>query len=110
MEIVLSTRNPSKIEQIRSLLFGLDVTILSLDDVGVVGDVIEDGQTLEENATKKARYAQSRVPHWAIADDTGLFIDALGGKPGIHAARWAGEDLSTEERMRFALRQMSDIP
>lgn len=74
-----------------------------MDEAGVEGEAIEDGLTLEENATKKALYASQKAGGvWAMADDTGIFITALDGRPGIHAARWAG-DVSTEEIMRYCL-------
>lgn len=110
MKIVLSTRNQSKAGQIKDLLRGLDVEVLTLDEAGVAGQAVEDGQTLEANALSKADFARRQTGEWALADDTGLFIDALGGLPGINAARWAGAGLSTEERMNFALKQMKEVP
>jgi XTP/dITP diphosphohydrolase len=109
MELILSTRNQSKAEQIRALLGTLPLRLLTLDDVGIAGEAVEDGLTLEENALKKARFAQEQTGKWAIADDTGLFIDALGGQPGIHAARWAGRDKSTEEIMLHTLGKLRDV-
>lgn len=108
-KIILSTKNPSKAEQITQVLSGLSVEILTLDEVGIKGEAIENGQTLEENAFKKARFAK-QDGKWSMADDTGLFIDALDGKPGIHAARWAGEQASTEEIMLFTLGKLRNIP
>lgn len=110
MEIILSTRNRSKIDQIKGMLGGLDLTVLSLSEAGIEGDAIEDGQTLEENAFKKAIFANQQTGKWAMADDTGFFIDVLDGKPGIHAARWAGDGLSAEEVMRFTLDKLKNIP
>jgi len=110
MEIILSTRNRSKVEQIKEVLAGLPVLVLSLDEAGVEGEVNEDGTTLEENALKKALFATRQSGKWAIADDTGLFIDAWGGKPGIHAARWAGGGLSTEEIMHRTLKKLEGLP
>ncbi len=110
MEIILSTRNQSKVTQIKNILDGLDLTVLSLSDANIEGEAVEDGTTLEENALKKALFASKQTGKWAIADDTGLFIDAWGGKPGIHAARWAGDGLSTEEIMRRTLRKLEGVP
>ncbi|MEK7635378.1 MAG: non-canonical purine NTP pyrophosphatase [Patescibacteria group bacterium] len=109
MEIILSTRNRSKIDQIKALLNGLDIQVLSLDEAGIEGEAVEDGATLEENAFKKASFASKQTGKWAIADDTGLFIDALDGKPGIHAARWAGDDLTTGQIRDFTLAQLKDV-
>lgn len=110
MEIILATRNRSKIDQIKAIFVGLDVEVLSLADVGVEGEAVEDGLTLEENAFKKALFANEKTGKWVVADDTGLFIDAMGGRPGIHAARWAGDGLKTEEVMRYTLDQLKNVP
>lgn len=108
MNIVLSTRNPSKIIQIKAVFTNIPITVLSLTDVGIDGEAVEDGATLEENAVKKALFAH-RPGEWAMADDTGLFIDALDGKPGVHAARWAGETASTDEITQHTLRQLEGV-
>lgn len=110
MEIILGTRNPSKIEQIRAIFSDLDIKILSLDDAGIEGEAIEDGGTLEENAHKKAIFASHPTGKWSMADDTGLFIDALDGRPGINSARWAGENATTEEILNFVLEKLRGVP
>src|SRR3989338_8742978 len=110
MRIILSTHNKSKAEQIKASLAGLPVEVLTLDEIGESESAIEDGTTLEENALKKAHFARGRSNVWGLADDTGLFIDALGGAPGIHAARWAGDSLSTEDIMRFTLKKLEGVP
>lgn len=108
MDIILATRNPSKAKQIGAVFAGLPITIKSLDDFGIEGEAVEDGSTLEENAMKKASYAWEKSAHqWSMADDTGVFISALNGAPGIHAARWAG-NVSTEEIMHHTLRLLKD--
>ena len=109
MRIILSSRNISKAKQIRAALTGLSFEVLTLDDVHIMEGALEDGATLEENALKKARFAWEKTrssKSWTIADDTGFFIDALGGRPGIHAARWAGENVSTEDIMNFTLKKL----
>lgn len=108
-DLILSTGNPSKAEQIRALLAGVPLNIKTATEAGFTGEPVEDGSTLEENAEKKARYVW-RPGLWAAADDTGLFIDALNGEPGIRAARWAGEGKPTAEIMQYALLRMRDIP
>lgn len=110
MNIILSTRNPSKADQIRAIFNNLPITIKTLEDMGITGEAIEDGTTLEENSKKKALYAHrnSDGTYWTMADDTGLFISALNGEPGIHAARWAG-DVSTEETLAYCLKRLSGI-
>jgi XTP/dITP diphosphohydrolase len=110
MDIILSTRNPGKAEQIKALFADSAFNIITLDDAGIEGEVVEDGATLEENSLKKAVFAHEKAPSmWSMADDTGFFIDALHGEPGIQAAHWGGANISGEERMCFALKQMEGV-
>ena len=92
MKIVLASRNKKKIEELRQLLSELlaDVEVLSLDDVGIVGDIEENGTTFEENALIKARVA-AESGYIGVADDSGLTVDALGGEPGVYSARYAAK-------------------
>lgn len=108
MEIILATRNPSKAEQIKNIFSGSSFIIKTLIEAKIEGDAVEDGITLNENALKKARYAfnASGYKSWTMADDTGLFIDTLNGEPGIKAARWAGENATTEEIMNHCLKRL----
>jgi XTP/dITP diphosphohydrolase len=108
MNIILSTRNPSKAEQIKAVFTSLPISVLTLSDRGIEGEAVEDGVTLEENSLKKALFAH-RLGEWAMADDTGLFIDALDGKPGVYAARWAGETATTDEITQYTLKQLQGI-
>lgn len=108
MKIILSTGNQSKAEQIRAIFTGLSILVCTLDDEGIEGEAIEDGITLEENALKKALFAH-RPGTWSMADDTGLFINFLDGMPGVYAARWAGEDASTDEITQYTLRQLEGV-
>jgi XTP/dITP diphosphohydrolase len=108
MDIVLSTRNPSKAEQIKAVFAGVPINVLTLSDVGIEGEAVEDGTTLEENAMKKALFAH-RPGTWSMADDTGLFIPALGGRPGVYAARWAGETATTDEITQHTLKQLEGV-
>lgn len=107
VKIILSTTNPSKAEQIKAMFTNPFIEVLTLSEAGIEGEAIEDGFTLGENAMKKVLYVKERLvePSWIMADDTGLFISALDGKPGIHAARWAG-DVSTEEITQHTLKQL----
>lgn len=109
LELVLATRNPSKALEIQRLFVDTPFLVLTLDEAGIKGEAVEDGATLGENARKKARFAHKALggTHHCIAEDTGLFIRALGGRPGIHAARWAGSGKSTEEIMQHTLREMN---
>ena len=113
INIILSTRNPSKAEQIGAVLKGIDAKILTLDDAEIEGQGVEDGSSLEENATKKAVFAFENKPlsltAWTMSDDSGLFINALHGEPGIEAATWAGEHATTSEITQHTLQQLKGV-
>ncbi|MFA6407606.1 MAG: non-canonical purine NTP pyrophosphatase [Candidatus Paceibacterota bacterium] len=111
MNIILSTRNPSKAEQIKALFNNPNITIQTLADVGIEGEATEDSLTLYGNALKKALFAKefSNPKDWVMAEDTGIFIDALNGDPGVYSARWAGEGASTEDVLKYCLKKMEGI-
>ena len=94
MKIVLSTRNQHKIDELQMLLsqYLKNIQVLSLDDVGFVGDIEENGTTFEENAMIKARAAAEFSGLISVADDSGLTVNALNGAPGIYSARYSGVD------------------
>ncbi|MBI4435133.1 RdgB/HAM1 family non-canonical purine NTP pyrophosphatase [Candidatus Uhrbacteria bacterium] len=108
-KLIFATHNPGKIEEMRQLVVGLGVEVLSADEAGVHNDVVEDGVTFEENALKKARFVASATGEWAVADDSGIMIDALDGRPGVHTARWAGESAGDEGLIRHTLEQLKDV-
>lgn len=89
--LVLATRNPGKIQEFRGLLSGFDVTVKGLDEFGPIPPVVEDGKTFEENAYKKACHTARVLGLPALADDSGLVVETLGGEPGVLSARYAGE-------------------
>jgi XTP/dITP diphosphohydrolase len=91
MKVVLATHNRDKIREIREILAGLDVDVSTVDDFDGIPEPVEDGDTLEANALKKAREIRDFTGLSALADDTGLEVDALGGAPGVRSARYAGE-------------------
>ncbi|MCU0574185.1 MAG: XTP/dITP diphosphatase [Syntrophobacteraceae bacterium] len=88
--LVLATRNSGKSREIRSFLEGFPVEILDLNDFGPIPEVVEDGATFEENAYKKAQFTARILGFPALADDSGLEVEALNGAPGAHSARYAG--------------------
>ena len=110
-KIILSTGNIDKIEEIKDILKDLPFSIYSKKEVGL-GDleVEEDGDTLEENAIKKAMAISERVDGIVIADDTGLFVDKLNGAPGVYSSRYAGEDVSYEDNNRKLLKELEGTP
>ncbi|MBU1178369.1 RdgB/HAM1 family non-canonical purine NTP pyrophosphatase [Patescibacteria group bacterium] len=110
MKIILATHNSSKVKEISQLMSELDLEIVSLDDIGITEDVVEDGDTFAANALKKARFAADQVSEWVMADDSGMCIDALDGQPGIHSARWAGDDVSDRAKAEFTLVKMENVP
>ena len=109
-ELVLATRNRHKVIELVALLGDLGITIRTLDEFSDATDVVEDGDTCEANAVKKARAIAEFTGLPAVADDTGLEVDALGGRPGVYAARYAGEDATYEDNCRKLLRELTGVP
>ena len=109
-ELVLATRNRHKGEELAALLGDLGIGIRTMDEFPEVPDVIEDGETCEANAIKKARAVSDATGLVAVADDTGLEVDALGGRPGVYAARYAGARATYEDNWRKLLRELSGVP
>ncbi len=110
MQIVLATRNQHKKQELVALLSGLDITIRTLDEFPEAPEVVEDGETCEANAMKKAVEIARFTGLPAVADDTGLEVDALGGRPGAFAARYAGEHATYDDNCRKLLHELGDIP
>jgi len=110
MDIILSTTNPSKAEQIKAMFKNPAISVQTIAEAGIEGEAVEDGETLQENALKKARFAHEHNAgkSWTMADDTGIFINALNGEPGIKSARWAGENKKTEEITAYCLEKMKN--
>ena len=103
IEIVFATNNKHKLYEIRQIL-GEEFKVLSLNDIGCHEDIPEDHDTLQENALQKAEYIASHYDISCFADDTGLEVDALGGEPGVHSARYAdGTDHDSEANMQKLL-------
>ena len=106
VRIVLATRNPGKVAELRALLADLPVELVSAADVDGAPEVEEDAPTLEGNARKKAEALHRHTGLPALADDTGLEVDALGGAPGVHSARFAGPDADAEKNRARLLRDL----
>ncbi|MCX5649264.1 MAG: XTP/dITP diphosphatase [Planctomycetota bacterium] len=108
--VVIATRNRKKFEEMAVLLGGLDLEVRSLADFPGVPTVPETGDTFEENAKAKALgYAQA-TGQWALADDSGLEVDALGGRPGVRSSRWGGEEGNDDLNNRTLLEALADHP
>ena len=112
MDIVLATRNKKKAEEMRRILSEVipGVRILTLDDFPACPEVKEDGETFEANAIKKARHVSAFTGLRAIADDSGLEVEALGGAPGVLSARYAGKEADDAKNLSKLLQEMRDVP
>jgi len=106
MKLVLASKNPKKLVEMNEILRALGVEVCSEAEAGVDLDVEETGSTFEENSLLKARAVMEASGMPAIADDSGLCVDCLGGAPGIYSARYGGEGLSDEQRYRLLLENM----
>lgn len=108
--MVLATRNKHKILEIKTILADLPITILTLDDVPGVPELREDGATFQENSHQKARevFIHTKLP--ALADDSGLEVFYLNGRPGVVSARYAGEGTTDEKNNRKLLGEMLGVP
>jgi XTP/dITP diphosphohydrolase len=109
-EVVLATRNRHKVEELAALLGDLGIQIRTLADFPHAPEVEEDGATCEANAIKKACEIARATGLTAVADDTGLEVDALGGRPGVYAARYAGEHATYEDNCRKLVQELEGVP
>ena len=96
-EVLLATRNEGKIKEFSTLLSPVFERVISLRELDAVPDIIEDGETLKQNALKKARIISGLTQKVTLADDSGLEVESLGGRPGIFSARYAGEKAGDRE-------------
>ncbi len=114
MKLVLASRNKKKIVEVEAILAARlpDVSILSLDDIGLTEDIEEDGDTFEANALIKANAAAEACGHRyaCLADDSGLAVDALGGEPGVRSARYAGEHGDDAANNALLISRLVDVP
>jgi XTP/dITP diphosphohydrolase len=104
--IVLATKNSGKVKEFQQLLKNFPVEIKNLNDFGPIPEVEEDGETFDENAYKKAAFAAKVLGLPAIADDSGLVVEALAGTPGVKSARYAGENATDQDNIEKLLRAM----
>jgi len=107
--LVLATRNRGKTGEIRDMLKNFPVEIKNLDDFGPIPEIEEDGDTFDENAYKKAAFAARVLGYPAMADDSGLLVEALDGRPGVRSARYAGEDATDEMNVRKLIQELKEV-
>jgi XTP/dITP diphosphohydrolase len=110
MKILLATANKGKIKEISDLIRGLPLELLSFSDIVDYPEIQEDGNTFEENALKKARILAGSTGITTIADDSGLCVDALNGRPGVYSARYAGANSSDAEKIAKLLEELKGVP
>ena len=108
-QIVFATNNAHKLEELRQIM-GEQFKVLSLADINCHEDIPEDQPTIEGNARQKAEYIREHYGYDCFSDDTGLEIDALGGEPGVHSARYGGVAHDSERNIDKVLRLMADVP
>jgi len=110
LQIVLATHNRGKMKEMSSILAHLPVKLLTLDDFPQIGEIPETGETLKENAFIKAETVHQNTGLPALADDTGLEVEALDGAPGVHSSRYDGETATFEDNCRKMMQEMDGIP
>ena len=109
-KIIFATGNEGKMKEIREILSGLDAEVLSLRDAGIQAEIVEDGNTFEENAVIKAKAICSLTGEIVLADDSGLEIDYLNREPGIYSARYMGEDTSYKIKNASLIERLEGVP
>ncbi len=107
--IVIATGNKNKVIEIKAIARNLDFNFKCSNDFPAIGEIEEDGQTLKDNAIKKARITALKTGLWALADDTGLEVDYLGGAPVVFSARYAGEGCSYSDNNAKLLSELKDV-
>lgn len=107
--LIVATSNSGKVGEYRELLKPLPISVHNLDEFPPIAPPDETGVTFEENARLKASFYAKALGEWVIADDSGLCVDALDGQPGVHSARFAGEDSGYSEKMRLMLEMMKNV-
>lgn len=107
--LLVATHSDHKLRELRELLHLPNSTLVSLDDVGIADDAVEDSETFDANAIAKARFYAARSGLPTLADDSGIEVDALGGRPGVRSHRYAHEDASDEENNQALLAELSGV-
>lgn len=109
MKLIAATNNQNKLAELQSILSGADIELISLKNAGLDIEIEENGTTFEENAIIKARTVSKLSGMCVIGDDSGLMVDALGGDPGVHSARYAGDNASDKDRIDKLLYNLKGV-
>ena len=109
-DLVVATRNIGKVKEIKAILEDMNVEVYSLRDFEEMPEIVEDGETFEENASKKARVISKCTKKLTIADDSGLEVDFLGGRPGVKSSRFSGEEGNYLKNNELLLQLMDGVP
>lgn len=110
MRIITATRNQGKIKELSNILGDIGIDIVSLEQLGIDKEVVEDGETFEDNAIKKALEICELCDEPVLADDSGLEVDYLDGQPGVYSARFSGEDATPAKNNEKLLKLLKDVP
>jgi XTP/dITP diphosphohydrolase len=109
-EIIFATANEDKMNEIRMILKDLGISVISLKEAGITTDIVEDGETFEDNAIIKAETIMKETGKPTLADDSGLEVDFLNKEPGVYSARYCGRDTSYRIKNRNILERLTDVP
>ena len=109
-KIIFATTNQGKVREVKMMMEDFGVDFVTMKDAGIDIDIVEDGKTFEENAIIKAKTIMEATGEIALADDSGLEIDALNGEPGIYSSRYLGEDTSYVKKNSVILERLKDVP
>ncbi len=106
--IIFATTNQGKVREVKMMMDGFDVELLTMGEAGINVDIVEDGTTFEENAVIKAKAIMEMTGEIALADDSGLEVDYLDGAPGIYSARFLGEDTSYDAKNKYIIEKLKN--
>lgn len=109
-QLLIATSNPGKLREVQAVLADLPLTLLTLREFSAVPEAVEDGETFEENACRKALHYARHTRHWTLADDSGLEVDARGGAPGVYSARYAGPQATDADNNARLIRELAQVP
>ena len=109
-EIVIATHNNNKIFEIKQLMANIPIKFITLQELGVTTTVEENGHTLQENAVIKSKQYAKLTGLNCLSDDSGLMVDALNGRPGVHSARYGGPNATSSQQCNSLIQEMSNVP